>query len=55
MKGTHPAVEVEALGQGTVTGIVRDALDALLPEPLDVVAAREVGERRRLRRLMEDA
>lgn len=39
------AVEVEALGQGTVTGLVRSALDGLLPEPLDVVEAREDAER----------
>jgi hypothetical protein len=30
----YEAVEVEALGQGVVTQIVRAALDALLPEPL---------------------
>ncbi|HET8872218.1 MAG TPA: hypothetical protein VFM83_00895, partial [Gaiellaceae bacterium] len=30
----YEAVEVEALGQGVVTEIVRAALDALLPEPL---------------------
>jgi hypothetical protein len=33
----HDAVEVEALGQSTVVGLVRAALDALLPEPLDRV------------------
>ena len=31
---TTASVEVESLGQGVVTGIVRDALDELLPEPL---------------------
>jgi hypothetical protein len=42
----HAAVEVEALGQGVVTGIIRDALDALLPEPLDAVLVREEEQRR---------
>jgi hypothetical protein len=39
------AIEVEALGQGTVTALVREALDALLPEPLDSVQVREKAER----------
>ena len=30
----YEVVEVEALGQGVITEIVRAALDALLPEPL---------------------
>ena len=42
---TAPKVEVEALGQSVVTGIVRDALDELLPEPLDVVREREDEQR----------
>jgi len=37
----HEAVEVEALGQATVTALVREALDALLPQPLADVRARE--------------
>src|SRR5262249_58317913 len=41
----HTAVEVEALGQGVVTGIIRKALDALLPEPLKDVLVREAAER----------
>jgi hypothetical protein len=41
----HEAIEVEALGQGTVTAIIREALDALLPEPLDDVQAREALQR----------
>jgi hypothetical protein len=45
-KGTHEAVEVEALGQGTVTRIIREALDALLPEPLEQVREREREQRR---------
>jgi len=35
------AVEVEALGQGAVTALVREALEELLPEPLDLVLVRE--------------
>jgi hypothetical protein len=42
----HEAVEVEALGQGVVTEIIRAALDDLLPEPLADVQAREAGQRR---------
>jgi hypothetical protein len=44
------AVEVEALGQGTVTRIVRAALDALLPEPLEAVQVREAEQRGEARR-----
>jgi hypothetical protein len=46
-------VEVEALGQGVVTGIVRDALDALLPEPLADVLARERCQREQERARLE--
>ena len=50
----HPAVETEALGQNMIVGIVRDHLDALLPEPLEHVLERETEERevvlRQLRR-----
>jgi hypothetical protein len=42
----HAAVEVEALGQGVVTGIIGAALDSLLPEPLNHVLVREERERR---------
>jgi hypothetical protein len=48
--GAFPAVEVEALGQGLVTGIIRAALDALLPEPLETVRVREERERTAVRR-----
>jgi hypothetical protein len=44
------AIEVEALGQGEVTAIIRDALDALLPEPLAHVLVREDGQREQERR-----
>jgi hypothetical protein len=36
----HKAIEVESLGQSVVVGMVRAALDALLPEPLADVEAR---------------
>jgi hypothetical protein len=45
----HEAVEVESLGQGVVTAIVRAALDRLLPEPLKRVRRREADERRQVR------
>jgi hypothetical protein len=38
-------VAYDALGQGVVTAIIRAALDALLPEPLDNVLVREQWER----------
>jgi hypothetical protein len=37
----HQAWEAEALGQGTIQRLVRDALDQLLPEPLADVLERE--------------
>ncbi len=43
--GSFPAVEVEALGQEVVIGLVREALDALLPEPIGEVRQRERVER----------
>jgi hypothetical protein len=46
--GLHEAVETEALSQGVITAIVRDALDRLLPVPLDQVLAREKEERQAL-------
>jgi hypothetical protein len=44
--GEHDAVEVEALGQGRVLGLVRAALDELLPEALDAVQVRQEEQRR---------
>jgi hypothetical protein len=41
----HWAVEVESLGQAAVVALVRDALDALLPEPLADVLERERRQR----------
>lgn len=39
------AWETEALGQSTIVELVREALDELLPEPLDDVLEREARER----------
>jgi hypothetical protein len=44
----HDAVETEALGQSLIVALVRDALDALLPEPLEDVLEREEAERARV-------
>jgi hypothetical protein len=41
----HEAWEVESLGQTALVALVRDALDDLLPEPLDNVLERERGKR----------
>ena len=41
---TVRSIEVEALGQGVVTGLVQDALRALLPAPLATVREREAEE-----------
>jgi hypothetical protein len=44
-KSQHLAVEVEALGQADLVGLVRSQLDAVLPEPLEDVLERERRER----------
>jgi hypothetical protein len=50
----HEAVEVEALGQTTVTNIIRRILDELLPEPLEDVRKRERVQRQQAhQQLME--
>jgi hypothetical protein len=49
----HEAVEVEALGQGVVTAIIRAEFDALLPEPLADVLVREEDERDEARAILE--
>jgi hypothetical protein len=41
----HEAVETEALSQRVIVGLVRDALDTLLPEPLQDVRVREQAQR----------
>jgi hypothetical protein len=52
--GAHEAVETEALSQQLIVQIVRDRLDALLPEPLEAVRVREEAERERLNELLRD-
>jgi len=47
------AWECEALGQGTVTALVREALDRLIPEPIADVRVREEGERVAVRMLLQ--
>jgi hypothetical protein len=42
----YEAWETEALGQVAVMALVREALDALLPEPLARVREREAAQRR---------
>jgi hypothetical protein len=51
----HEAIEVEALGQTTVVRLVRAALDALLPQPLEDVLARERWEREQVAALLRSA
>jgi hypothetical protein len=48
----HDAIETEALKQDIIVGIVRDALNAELPEPLTTVQERQDRERAALRRLL---
>jgi len=54
LRETAPAWEVEALGQGAVTAVVRAALDALLPEPLDRVHVREREQRQAVAAKLEE-
>jgi len=51
----HWATEVESLGQAGVVALVRDALDALLPEPLVRVQERENAEQEVWRTMLEGA
>jgi hypothetical protein len=48
--GEHEAVETEALSQVVLTEMLRDWLDALLPEPLEDVHEREQRQRRAIER-----
>lgn len=48
----HDAIETEALRQNVIVGIVRDALDAGLPEPLTTVLEREARQRTTMRSLL---
>ena len=47
------AYEVEALGQRTIVALLRAALDARLPEPLERVHEREEAQRDELRKVLE--
>jgi hypothetical protein len=48
----HPAIETEALRQPVIRQIVRNALDAELPEPLERVLEREQRQQRQVERLL---
>jgi hypothetical protein len=48
----HPAIEAEALKQQEIVRIIRNALDAELPEPLSAVLEREQRQRVKMRRLL---
>jgi hypothetical protein len=50
----HPAVETEALKQQVIVQIVRDILDAELPEPLESVLEREQRQQEELARLLAE-
>jgi hypothetical protein len=49
----HEAIETEALNQSIIVGIIRDCLDAELPEPFADVLEREKRQRAALRRLLK--
>jgi hypothetical protein len=49
----HEAWEAEALGQSTIVRLVRNALEGLLPEPLDDVLEREAEQRVRVAELLD--
>lgn len=48
-KRTHPAIEVESLGQSRLLELVRTHLEELLPQPLEEVRLREAIERQIMR------
>jgi len=52
-KSYHDAVETEALGQAEIIRLLEEALQAMLPEPLDDVEARAEEQREAIRRLLE--
>lgn len=49
---THPAIEVESLGQAELVALLRAMFDTLLPEPLASVHERERREREQVRLLL---
>jgi hypothetical protein len=48
----YHAVEVEALGQGVLVGLVRRVIVRMLPQPIETVLAREEQERRKVEALL---
>lgn len=50
----HEAWETEALGQATVIALVEEALEHLLPVPLDVTRAREREQRLEFERMLQE-
>jgi hypothetical protein len=54
-KKYHDAIETEALGQTAIVKILRDRLEELLPEPLEVVTKREERQRRQILKLLQRA
>jgi hypothetical protein len=50
--GEHEAIETEALRQEVLVTILRDRLDALVPEPLDRLVRREARQRKQMRGLL---
>jgi hypothetical protein len=50
---TYEAWETEALGQTRVVALLRSALDALIPEPIDDVRVREDEQREAVARLLD--
>jgi hypothetical protein len=54
IKEGKKAWELESLGQGTLQAILRDALDDLLPEPLEDVLAREQEQREEIEEILDE-
>ncbi len=52
LRAAYPAIEVESLGQSTVTGIIEDALEELLPEAFDIVDERLHSQRDAVREVL---
>jgi hypothetical protein len=49
----HLAYEAEAIGQGPIEELMRQRLDELIPEPLEVFLEREVRERAEVVKLLK--
>jgi hypothetical protein len=50
----YEAFECEAIGQTILQGILRDRLDELLPEPLEVIREREREQRERMAEILDE-